>query len=126
MAQTVKVTIKGYPPFRVGPGPQRKTAVPKSKDAAIRLKEACEQELRRIGGVEQGYFRPWDITSGEYALTIEFTRKESQRDAANIIDEVANVLQGVLYQNDGQLTEIHYKEREGKEEEYTITVERSD
>lgn len=55
-------------------------------------------------------------------LIIEYSRCRRNYDGVNIVGGIANSLEGIVYLNDRQITEIYYSEKKGKVEEYWIEI----
>lgn len=60
--------------------------------------------------------------SEELALEIENARWQPQADVSNIIQAMFSTLEGVVYQNDGQIREVHYTESQGVKDGYFVRL----
>jgi len=61
-------------------------------------------------------------TIGEVKIEIVYTRAEGRHDAANIIGGIIDSLQGIAYVNDRQVVEVHYYEKRGRADEYSVRI----
>lgn len=55
-------------------------------------------------------------------IIIEYNRNQGRADSMNILGGIADALEEIAYLNDSQITEIHYVERRGVQDEYWIEV----
>jgi len=60
---------------------------------------------------------------GKVSLTITYSRKSGRSDAANIIGGIADALNGIAYDDDKQIVEIHYSETVGSSDKYQVSIE---
>jgi len=61
-------------------------------------------------------------TMGEVRVEIVYTRAEGRSDAASIIGGIIDSLRGIAYANDRQVVEVHYREKRGRADEYSVRV----
>lgn len=107
--KTKKLYIKEIPPYKQTPADRRERENQKIRTDALR-REA-----------ESLFKTP--VKEKNVRLTIKYCRCKGRSDAANIIGGVADALNGIAYDDDRQITEIHYQETKGNVDEYQVIVE---
>ena len=60
--------------------------------------------------------------SGPLAMQIENSKREAQGDAANVVQAIFTALEGLVYANDGDIKEVHYREIEEEQDAYVVKV----
>jgi len=55
-------------------------------------------------------------------IEIVYARAEGRSDAASIIGGKVDSLQGIAFVNDRQVVEVHYHEKRGRADEYSVRV----
>ena len=105
----VRLHVKEIPPYKQTPADEREKENQKMRT------DVLKREAR-------DYFRI-PISRRKVRLTIEYHRGKGRSDAANVIGGVADALNGIAYDDDNQIAEIHYRERNGNIDEYWVTVE---
>lgn len=64
------------------------------------------------------------LLEGNLAIDVECETSISNRrtDAVNLLAGIANVLEGIVYANDNQLREIHFKQVSSERDAYRVKV----
>ena len=102
----IEISILGIPPYKQIPAKNE-------RKAQNERREALRKKAREI----------FDLpNSNNVSLNIIYSRHKGKADTANIIGGIADALQGVAYKNDRQIKTIHYCEKEGKGDQYTISI----
>ena len=117
LKQQLIIEQPGIPPVK-HPGKNQKK---KNNDNRLKLK----QNARTIARNTQW---PLDYYHKDVKLTIKYYRGKAKYDSANLINGIADALQGPCYDNDSQLVEVHYTELIGrnkkyKRDRYQVTIE---
>ncbi len=101
------ISLPSIPPYKQTPANKNERILQKARREALRTKarEICKSPRN-------------DYVS----LDILYWRGKGGADPANIIGGIADALQGIVYDNDSQIKTIHYSERKGGEDLYTISV----
>jgi len=110
----VEFTVEGPPPaYDLG------FSIENPKHPRYRL----TQKLREIA---EKAMEGRSLFKEDISLEIEHqtSRKEQEADSANIIAGIANVLQRIIYENDRQIKEIHYRRRISEKDVYRIRIRR--
>lgn len=103
-----KLHVKGIPPYKQTPADRRERENQVIRTATLRR----EAEHKFPTTMKQSI-----------RLTITYRRQKGRSDALNIIGGIADALNGIAYDDDKQITEIHYQETEGSLDEYHLIVE---
>jgi Holliday junction resolvase RusA-like endonuclease len=105
----MRLHVMGIPPYKQAPADARERENQKIRTDTLK-REA------------KNHFRT-PVSRGKVRLTIEYSRGKGKSDAANIIGGIADALNGITYRDDGQISEIHYREKSENIDEYWINVE---
>jgi len=105
----MKLHVKEIPPYKQTPADRKERVNQKIRVDALR------KEAVRI------FASP--IRQKSVRLRIEYSRNKGRSDATNIIGGIADSLNGIAYDDDRQITEIHYEEKKGNIDEYQVIVE---
>ena len=64
--------------------------------------------------------------TGKIVLEVkhEMCRGDRRTDVVNLIGGIANVLEGIIYLNDNQIKEVHFKQVESKWNHYIVKIRR--
>jgi Holliday junction resolvase RusA-like endonuclease len=102
----------------------RVTEIPPYKQAPANGSERDNQKLRSEAlRIEARKAFQALITQQNVRLTIRYFRKKGRSDASNIAGGITDALNGIAYNDDKQITEIHYQEMKGSIDEYQVLVE---
>ncbi len=63
-----------------------------------------------------------EFSNDRLKIEVVYTRNRGMADSMNIIGGIADSLEGIAYENDKQLVEVHYVEKTGLRDEYTIKL----
>ena len=107
--ETKKLHVKEIPPYKQTPADSRERKNQKIRTDALR-REA-----------EKQFKTP--ITRKNIRLIIKYCRCKGKSDAVNVIGGIADALNRIAYEDDKQITEIHYQEMRGDIDEYHASVE---
>lgn len=89
-------------------------------DNAERARQAeCRDSLQRKA---REVFSGSAPLSANCAVTIHYSRSRGRSDSANIIGGILDSLQGIIFDNDNQVTEITYIEWPGSQDWYQVTI----
>lgn len=104
----IEISLSGIPPYKQTPANNER-----ERQVQNERREALKKKAREI----------CDSPSNDnLSLNITYWRHRGRADSANIIGGIADALQGVAYKNDRQIKTIHYCEKEGKGDQYTISI----
>lgn len=107
--ETKKLYVKENPPYKQTPADSSERKNQKIRTNALR-REA-----------EKQFKTP--ITRKNIRLIIRYCRCKGKPDAVNVIGGIADALNRIAYEDDRQITEIHYMEIRGDIDEYHVSVE---
>jgi len=99
--------VRGKPPYKQAP------ADPSEQENQRTYRQNLEAEARR-------HFP--ETISREVRIEIIYTRAKGCSDAPNIIGGIIDSLQGIAYDNDRQVVEIHYRENRGPIDQYSVSM----
>ena len=105
----VSMRAKGPPPWKQAP------ADGKEKLAQQERRSLLQAEAHKA-------LSACEPAEGPVSRSITYRRAAGRSDAANIIGGIADTLEGIVYQNDRQVIEIHYVEEDAVEDEYEVTI----
>jgi len=105
----MKLCVKEIPPYKQAPADGRERENKRIRTMA--LKREAKEELSI------------PIKQKSVRLVIWYSRLRGKSDAVNIIGGIADALNGIAYNDDRQITEIHYDETKGNIDEYQVIVE---
>ena len=103
----IEFSVSGMPPYKQTP------ANNDEREHQHERRELLKAEARKICK---------SLTINEVRLDIIYSRHSGKADPANIIGGIADALQGIVYVNDRQIKTIHYIEKEGDKDQYTISI----
>ena len=105
----MELYVKEIPPYKQAPADRRERENQRTRTAALRkeVQNRFTTPMRQMG----------------VRLTITYCRHKGRSDAVNIIGGIADALNGIAYDDDKQITEIHYRETKGSIDEYHVIVE---
>jgi len=106
--KSITLVVHGSPPWKQVPVDQSEST--RQADRKKLLQDTAEEVYRGAA-----WLKP-------VALAIRYDRKSGRCDGASIIGGVADALQGILYQEDTQVKQLHYDERAGAQERYQVTI----
>lgn len=113
----IQILVRDRPPV--------KTAV-YDRNNSKRRQKLLEETLK----VAKESKRAFELYGKRVKMTISYRRSEGKHDAANIISGIADAMQGPFYQDDNQISEIHYIEqpvKKGKKkDDYEVILEDAD
>jgi len=98
--QRIELNVLGVPPVKHPASNQKE----RNKRRQVKLRQEALNETRRIDW-------PVNLYEKRMKLTIFYNRRQANIDSANIIEGIADALEGPCYHNDDQLVEIHYSEQ---------------
>ena len=113
-ADVIEFAVEGPPPA-YDPG----YSIENPKHPRYRLTQKL-REVAKKAMKGRGLFKE------DISLEIEHqtSKKEQEADSANIIAGIANALQGIIYENDCQIKEIHYRQRVSERDMYRIRIKK--
>ncbi len=107
---SISFVVNEKPPYKQTP------ADAAERKAQGQRREACQQEAKRV-------FAQYNVVSGTCIVSIHYWRGCGKADSANIIGGILDALEGIVFQNDNQATEILYVEQPTRGKDcYQVTV----
>ena len=103
----IEISVSGIPPYKQTPVNNDE------REHQDERRELLKTEARKICK---------SLSNNKVSLDIIYSRHKRRADSANIIGGIADVLQGIVYANDRQIMTIHYSEKEGDKDQYTIYI----
>jgi len=103
----VEFSIQGKPPYKQAP------ADSSERENQKLYRHNLEIEARK-------HFP--EMMKGDIKMEIFYTRAKGRSDAANNIGGIADTLQGIAFADDKQVVEIHYREKRGITDAYSIKI----
>lgn len=103
----IEISVSGIPPYKQTPANNEER---EHQDERRELRKAEAKKICK------------SLINNEVSLDIIYSRHSGKADPANIIGGIADALQGIVYVNDRQIKTIHYSEKEGDKDQYTISI----
>jgi len=103
----VEFSIRSKPPYKQAP------ANSSEKENQKLYRQNLEIEARNH------FSKP---IKGNIRIEITHTRAKGRSDAANIVGGIADALQGIGFEDDRQIVEIHYREEKGNMDSYLVRI----